>query len=395
MKYPYLEPHDTAAKTLLIRADLNVPFHENNITDITRIVRFLPTLHTYAHEHNKVVIMTHLGRPKGFDKKFSTQIIARKLKKLLARDIIFINGVCDDEVAAKIKDLPMGSIIVLENVRFYEEETKNNIDFAKKIARLGDIYMNDAFSCSHRAHASIEAIAHILPAYAGPLLMEEVTALEKALEKPHRPIAAIVGGAKVSTKINLLKSLSNKIDYLIIGGAMANNFLQLQGFSMGKSLVELEYLDVAKDISAWAEEKGCKIILPKDVAVAKSLAKNSAMRYVDCSDIADDEMALDIGPKSISMINDILENCQTLLWNGPLGAFEYEPFDVGTNDIAKHVSSLTKLEKICSIAGGGDTISALHHAGHYDDLSYVSTAGGAFLEWCEGKELPGVKILQI
>lgn len=392
---PSIEDVDVKGKIILIRADLNVPLNDlGQVTDATRIERFAPTVKSLAGKGAKAVIMTHLGRPKGeFNPAFSTLQIKSALEKSLGKEIKHISD-CVGEIAQKAtRELKEGDIAVLENVRFYEGETKNDQDFAKSLSESGDIFVNDAFSVSHRAHASTHGISQFLPSYAGPSLLAEVNALKSALEAPKRPVVAVVGGAKVSTKIAVLQNLGAKIDHLIIGGGMANTFLAAQGKDVGKSLCEHDLLEQAKEIMAECEKQGCKIHLPCDVVVAKEFAANAENTTVSVDDIPSDGMALDSGALSIKENMALLNECATILWNGPLGAFEIEPFGEATFALAKHAAQLTKQGKLISVAGGGDTVSALNMAEVSDDFTYISTAGGAFLEWLEGKELPGIAVL--
>jgi phosphoglycerate kinase len=385
---------DVRGKRVLVRADLNVPAEDGRVTDATRLERVVPGLLDLSKRGAKVIVLSHFGRPKGGPAPvFSLKPVADAMAKIAGRPIGFgtdcIGGAADAVVAA-MKD---GDIVVLENLRFHKGEEANEAGFASQLAARGDLFVGDAFSCAHRAHASTEAIAHILPSYAGPLLMEEINALRTALDNPRRPTVAVVGGAKVSTKIPVLTNLMAKVDKLIIGGGMANTFLQAQGHDVGKSLAEPDFNATARDIMAAAKSKGCEIILPVDAMVAAEFKAGAAATVVDIAACPADRMILDVGPKSIAHLIDVLRGCRTLLWNGPLGAFEISPFGAGTFALAKVAAELTEAGKLTSVAGGGDTVAALNMAGVTDRFTYVSTAGGAFLEWLEGRELPGIVAL--
>jgi phosphoglycerate kinase len=382
-------------KIVLLRADLNVPMQEGHVTDMTRITRLLPTLQELSRKKAKTVILSHFGRPKGKkDASFSLAPVCKELEKAHGAPVRFVEDCIGAAPEAAIRNMQSGDVILLENVRFYAEEEKDDAAFAKKIAALGDIYVNDAFSCAHRAHATTHGIARLLPAYAGRLMEAELAALNTALENPKRPVIAIVGGAKISTKIDLLNNLVSKIDTLVLGGGMANTFLSALGTPVGKSLCEREMKDQARAIMETAQKKNCKIVLPVDALVAKEFKTGTAHETKGIDNIADDDMMLDIGKNSVAIIADILRQAKTVLWNGPVGAFETAPFDSGTTALGKIVADLTQQKKLISVAGGGDTVAALAHAGTEEKMTYVSTAGGAFLEWLEGKELPGVKALQ-
>lgn len=381
-------------KTVLLRADLNVPMQDGKVTDATRITRLLPTLRELSGQGARTVILSHFGRPKGKDLALSLAPVGKELATRIGRDVPFVGDCIGDLPAAAIARMKDGDMILLENVRFYPEEEKNDIAFAKKIAALGDIYVNDAFSCAHRAHATTQGIATLLPAYAGRLMEEELNALALALEKPTPPVIAIVGGAKISTKIDLLGNLVKKMDTLALGGGMANTFLAAAGIAVGKSLCEKGMKDQALSIMQAAHDNGCKIVLPLDAVVAKELKVGAAGKNVTLDQIEGSDMILDIGTKTVQEITRILEKSGTVLWNGPVGAFETTPFDQSTLAIAQAIARLTHDKKIISIAGGGDTVAALAAAGVEDKMTYVSTAGGAFLEWLEGKTLPGVAALQ-
>ncbi|MDO9306552.1 MAG: phosphoglycerate kinase [Mesorhizobium sp.] len=376
---------EVKGKRVLVRVDLNVPVQDGEVSDATRIERVAPTILELSDKGAKVVLLAHFGRPKGApDPAQSLEPIARATATVLGRDVAFGSD-CVGEAAAKaVANLKDGGILLLENTRFHKGEEKNDPDFAKALAANGDLYVNDAFSAAHRAHASTEGIAKLLPAFAGRTMEEELSALEKGLGKPVRPVVAIVGGAKVSTKIDLLMNLVTKVDALVIGGGMANTFLAARGTDVGKSLCE-------HDLAATA---GCAIVLPVDGVIAREFKAGAANEVVDVAAVPADAMILDVGPKTIQAINDWIDRAATLVWNGPLGAFEIEPFDTATVTAAKHAAARTKAGKLVSVAGGGDTVAALNQAGVADDFTYVSTAGGAFLEWMEGKALPGVEALK-
>ena len=385
---------DVAGKRVLVRADLNVPMKEGKVTDTTRIDRTVPTLTQLADRGAKVIVMSHLGRPKGQKKpEFTLKPVAAALAAGLGRPVAFATDCIGPDAEAVVNAMNDGDIVMLENVRFYPEEEKNDQGFAEKLAALGDFLVSDAFSCSHRAHASVEALARILPSAAGRLMQAELEALEGALGDPQHPVAALVGGAKISTKMDVLGNLIPKVDQLIIGGAMANTFLHAKGVDVGKSLCEHDMADNARAIMALAEKGGCEIVLPTDAVVASAFAEGAASDTVSVDAVPADKMILDVGPDSIADLNSRLAGYKTLLWNGPLGAFEVSPFDTGTNAVAREAAKLTKAGQLLSVAGGGDTVAALAHAGAGVDFSYISTAGGAFLEWIEGKTLPGVAVL--
>ena len=381
-------------KTVLIRADLNIPMSNGKILDHTRVERLIPTINFLKSSGAKIVICSHLGRPKGkYNKDYTLKPLVKILSNILETNIHFSNSCVDQEALDIKKILKAGEILLLENVRFHEEETKNDLSFAKKLSEGCDIFVNDAFSCSHRAHASLHAITNFLPGYSGILLDQEMKALTSVLSSPIKPVAALVGGAKISTKINIIQYLITKMDYLIIGGAMANTFLVAQGLDVGKSLFEKESVSVAKSILNKSKKLNCEIILPIDVVVSKSFEARGNTKIVSSDMIPLDMMALDVGPKTIQKIGFIFHNIKTLLWNGPLGAFELEPFGEGTFSLAKTASSLTTSNKLVTVAGGGDTSSALNKAGVGDTFTYISSAGGAFLEWLEGIELPAISVL--
>ena len=381
-------------KTVFIRADLNIPILDGKILDQTRVERLIPTINFLKSSGAKIVICSHLGRPNGkYNKDCSLKPLVEILSKVLKTNIRFSNSCVGQEVLDIKTSLQVSEILLLENVRFYEEEIKNNLSFAKELSKGCDMFVNDAFSCSHRAHASLHAITNFLPTYSGILLDEEIKALTSVLSSPVKPVAALVGGSKVSTKINIIEYLITKMDYLIIGGAMANTFLVAEGLNVGNSLFEKNSVNVAKSILNKSKKLNCEIILPIDVMVSKTFQANQNAKIVSSDEIPEDMMALDVGPKTIKKISFVFENIKTLLWNGPLGAFELEPFGEGTFSLAKIASNLTISKKLITIAGGGDTSSALNKAGVSDKFTYISSAGGAFLEWLEGIELPAISVL--
>jgi phosphoglycerate kinase len=390
-----LDQLDVAGKRVLVRADLNVPVKDGRVTDATRIERLAPTLEAIIERGGKPVVMSHFGRPKGPDPSQSLRPLVAPLSRAVGGHPVRFAPDCVGAHAERVVNaLQPGEIALLENLRFHPEEEKNDFGFAKQLAALGDAYVNDAFSAAHRAHASIEALAHLLPAAAGKNMQAELEALGAALENPERPLIALVGGAKVSTKLDLLRFITAKVDRLAIGGAMANTFLFAQGQPVGRSLCEAELADTARAILAGAKERGCEIILPEDAVTAEKLEPGVVTRTVGINAVPATAMILDIGPHSVARIAAALEASKTLVWNGPVGAFETPPFDRGTIAVAREVAELTRAGRLMSVAGGGDTVAALAAAGVTDHLSYVSTAGGAFLEWLEGRELPGVKALE-
>ena len=393
--YKTLDQLDVAGKRVLVRVDLNVPMQDGVVSDATRIERLVPTIDALTKAGGRVVLLSHFGRPKGKPTPEASlgQLVAPLSAALGGRKIAFAEDCIGPAAEKVVAALGNGEVALLENLRFHPGEEINDPNFASALAKLGDLYVNDAFSAAHRAHASTEALAHLLPKAAGLLMQAELEALSAALEKPERPVAAIVGGSKVSTKLDLLNSLVAKVDLLIIGGAMANTMLLAQGVEVGKSLVERDMLDTAKAIFGAAEKAGCAIVLPEDAVVAAKLAVGQETRIVPIGEVPADLMVLDAGPKTVATIAAKLATAKTLVWNGPVGAFEFPPFDAGTNAIAQEVARLVEAKKLLAVAGGGDTVSAMSHAGVIDKLSYVSTAGGAFLEWLEGRELPGVKAL--
>ena len=385
---------DIAGKRVLVRVDLNVPVKDGKVTDLTRIERVAPTILELSGKGAKVILLAHFGRPKGEAvPDMSLGLIAPAVEEVLDARVHFAADCIGDTAAAAIADMQDGDILLLENTRFHKGEEKNTPDFTAALAANGDIYVNDAFSAAHRAHASTEGLAHLLPAYAGRTMQAELEALEKGLGNPARPVVAIVGGAKVSTKIDLLMNLVKRVDALVIGGGMANTFLAARGTDVGKSLCEHDLADTAKKIMIEAASSGCAIVLPEDGVVAREFKAGADNETVPVGAIPADAMMLDVGPKSVAAVNDWISRAETLVWNGPLGAFEIAPFDTATVSAAKHAAAETKAGKLVSVAGGGDTVAALNHAGVADDFTYVSTAGGAFLEWMEGKPLPGVDIL--
>jgi phosphoglycerate kinase len=382
-------------KTALVRVDLNVPMQDGRVTDTERLERLMPTLQDLSKAGAKTVLLAHFGRPKnGPEPQSSLRPVVAVLQQMWRQPIAFADDCVGFKAESAIKALAPGQILVLENTRFHKGEEANDPAFIKELAKLGDFYVNDAFSCAHRAHASTEGLAHVLPSAAGRLMQAELEALNKALANPVRPVAALVGGSKISTKLDLLNNLVTKVDVLVLGGGMANTFLAAQGVNVGKSLCESDMLDTARTISATAKTYGCTIVLPQDAVVAEGLKAGIATETVSVNAIPANKMMLDIGPVSIKAITEKLATCKTVVWNGPMGAFEFKPFDNGTNLVAAAVADLTKKGTILSVAGGGDTVSAMANAGVSTYLSYLSTAGGAFLEWLEGKELPGVAALR-
>jgi phosphoglycerate kinase len=394
-RFRTLDDIDVRGKRVLLRADLNVPVKDGVVTDATRIERLAPTIEALIAKNARVVVMSHFGRPEGRpDPAFSLRPLIAPLERAIGgRHIAFATDCIGEEAKRVVAALGPGQVALLENLRFHKGEEANSPDFARALAELGDVYVDDAFSAAHRAHASIAALAHLLPAAAGKLMEAELSALSAALESPTRPVLALVGGAKVSTKLDLLSFLISKVDFLVIGGAMANTLLFAEGKEIGRSLCEREMVENARRILALASERNCRVILPEDAVVAAALTPGVASRVVPISAVPDEMMILDLGPQSVDRIAARLEAARTLVWNGPLGAFETPPFDRATAAIAKKVGELTRAGKLLSVAGGGDTVAALAAAGVTDELSYVSTAGGAFLEWLEGRELPGVAAL--
>ncbi|OHC95811.1 MAG: phosphoglycerate kinase [Sphingomonadales bacterium RIFCSPLOWO2_12_FULL_63_15] len=386
---------DISGKAVLVREDLNVPMHEGSVSDDTRLRSAMPTVLELADRGAKVLILAHFGRPKGQkNPEFSLSKITRPLSQVLGREVQFIPDCAGQAAIDGIAVMRPGDIAILENTRFHAGEESNDPVLAEAMAAIADMYVNDAFSAAHRAHVSTEGIAHKLPAFAGRAMERELDALQVALGTPVKPVAAVVGGAKVSTKLDVLNHLVTKVDHLIIGGGMANTFLHARGVDVGKSLCEKDLADTAEAIFDKAEAAGCTIHLPYDVVVAKEFAANPpSVRTCNVHEVAEDEMILDVGPAAVEALADVLKNCRTLVWNGPLGAFEIAPFDTATVALARTAAALTKEGQLTSVAGGGDTVAALNHAGAAADFTFVSTAGGAFLEWMEGKDLPGVKAL--
>lgn len=385
---------DVTGKRVLMRADLNVPVRDGAVSDATRIERIVPTIRELTGKGAVVVLLSHFGRPKGErNLEFSLKAVAPAVAEESGLDVAFAEDCVGDAASAVVEAAKPGSVVLLENTRFHSGETDNDGAFADQLAALGDAYVNDAFSAAHRAHASTEAIAKRLPAYAGRAMEAELTALEGALAKPEKPVVAIVGGAKISTKLDLLGNLVSRVDYLVIGGGMANTFLAAQGIDVKKSLCEHDLGDTAREILTKAEAAGCQVLLPRDVVVAEEFKAMASCKTVPATEVPDGHMILDVGSDTIADLAARFEAAKTVVWNGPLGAFEIAPFDNGTNAAARHVAMLTKMGELNSVAGGGDTVAALNNAGAADDFSYVSTAGGAFLEWLEGKTLPGVDAL--
>jgi phosphoglycerate kinase len=388
---------DLTGKVALVRVDLNLPMQDGSVTDDTRVRAAAPTILELSAKGAKVLLLAHFGRPKG--ERVSTMSVSMTIdavQAVLGKEVMFVPEIAGPVVAQSVGILRPGDIALLENTRFWKGEEKNDPELAKAIAANGDIYVNDAFSAAHRAHASTEGLAHLLPAYAGRSMEAELKALDAALGTPVRPVAAVVGGAKVSSKLDVLTHLVTQVDHLIIGGGMANTFLAARGVNVGKSLCEHELAATCEQILDAADKSGCTVHLPYDVAVAKEFAANPAsLRTCNVHEVAADEMILDVGPQAVEALADVLKTCRTLVWNGPLGAFEIEPFDAATVALARSAAALSKEGVLTSVAGGGDTVAALNHAGVADDFTYISTAGGAFLEWMEGKEMPGVKALEL
>jgi len=390
-----LDHVDVKGKCVLMRVDLNVPVENGVVSDSTRIERVAPAITEIADKGGKVILLSHFGRPKGRDPKQSLKPVAAEVSRIIKRPVKFADD-CIGEIAEQaVAAMKPGDILCLENTRFHAGEEKNDPAFVSALAKLGDIWVNDAFSAAHRAHASTEGLGHKLPAYAGHTMQAELEALANALENPQRPLSAIVGGAKVSTKLDLLGNLLDKVNALIIGGAMANTFLLAQGKNVGKSLAEPDLVPTAREIMHKAKSEKREIILPVDVVTAPKLEANASSRVLDADKVGGTDMILDIGPRSIEQVVSVLARAKTLVWNGPFGAFEVEPFDNGTIEVAEAAAELTEAGKLVSVAGGGDTVAALNVAGVADRLTYVSAAGGAFLEWLEGKRLPGVEVLRI
>ncbi|KXV78050.1 phosphoglycerate kinase [Acetobacter cerevisiae] len=389
-----LDKLDPKGKRILLRADLNVPMQDGKISDMTRIERIVPTIQELADKGGRVIVLSHFDRPKGkVVPGLSLEPMAEALATALGKPVSFMHDCIGPQAETAARSLKDGEVLLLENTRFYPGEEANAPDLAAELARLGDVYVNDAFSAAHRAHASTAGVAEHLPAYAGRLMEAELSALDAALENPEHPVGAIVGGAKVSTKLALLENMLERVDVLVVGGAMANTFLAAKGLSVGKSLKEEEMLDTARQIIAKAKEKNCDLVLPVDVVLSEDFMAGAPTLVAPVTEIPDGWMALDVGPETVALLKAKLAGLKTLVWNGPLGVFELPPFDEGTNAVAQEAARLTKAGSLKTIAGGGDTVSALRHAGVLHDMTYVSTAGGAFLEWLEGKVLPGLTAL--
>ena len=395
MSWKTLDDMSLSGKTVMTRVDINVPLENGVVTDDTRIQRVLPTIRDILAAGGKPVLMAHFGRPGGKPAaEFSLGQLREAVETALGSPVVFCEETIGDKAASAIAALPEGSTLLLENTRFHDGETKNDADFAAALAALGDIYCNDAFSTAHRAHASTEGIARLLPACAGRLMQDELSALENALSKPEHPVVAVVGGAKVSTKLDLLGNLIPKVDQIVIGGGMANTFLAAQGIDVGKSLCEHDLADTAREIMTRAEAANCELVLPVDVVVAWEFSANAKSKTVANNACPADAMILDAGPQSVEEVGKIFSAAKTLVWNGPLGAFEIEPFNMATDAAALKAAELTRSGSLRSVAGGGDTVAALNNSGAAKDFTYISTAGGAFLEWLEGKTLPGVAALE-
>ena len=389
-----IDDFDVENKTVLLRADLNVPVKDGQVSDNQRLVRLLPTLRDLSIRRAKIVILSHFGRPKGQEPDLSLRVVAQALEALWMEQVAFADDCIGPTAEAAIAKLEAGQVLVLENTRFHAGEKANDPAFIKALASMGDLYINDAFSTAHRGEASTEGLTHYLPSGAGRLMQEELNALTSALTTPDRPLAAVVGGSNISTKLDLLNNLINKVDVLVLGGGMANTFLAAKGVAIGKSLSEPDMYDTARQIMAKAEARGCTIMLPQDVVVATTLKAGIETKIVSVHAVPEDMMILDLGPEAAQEIIGKIGTCKTLVWNGPLGAFEFKPFDNATNTVAAGVAELTKRGKLMSVAGGGDTVAAMANAGVTGSVSYLSTAGGAFLEWLEGKELPAVVALR-
>jgi phosphoglycerate kinase len=389
-----LDQADVKGKRVLVRVDLNVPMADGRVADDTRIRAVAPTITEIAGKGGKVILLAHFGRPKGGpEAAFSLRQVVPALVAVLGRPVAFAEDCIGDKAEAAVAAMKDGDVLLLENTRFHKAEEKNEAEFVAALAKLGDLYVNDAFSAAHRAHASTEGLAHRLPAYAGRSMQREIEAIESALANPKRPVVAVIGGAKVSSKIDVLENLAGKVDALVVGGGMANTFLLAKGIAVGKSLAEPDLVDTARKIMAAAEKAGSVIVLPTDVVVAKEFKAGTEATVVSVDAVPADQMILDIGPKSVEAVNAWIDKAATLVWNGPLGAFEVPPFDKATVSAARHAAS--RKGKVLSVAGGGETVSALHQAGAAEGFSFISTAGGAFLEWLEGKALPGVEVLRV
>ena len=388
---------DVTGKVALVRVDFNLPMKDGAVTEDSRVRAAAPTILELSAKGAKVLLLAHFGRPKGArDASQSLSLVMGAVERVLGKEVMFVPEIAGDIVKQSIGILGNGDIALLENTRFWPGEEKNDPELVKAIAANADFYVNDAFSAAHRAHATTEGLAHVLPAYAGRSMQAELEALGKALDNPQKPVAAVVGGAKVSSKLDVLQHLVTKVDHLIIGGGMANTFLAARGVAVGKSLCEHDLADTANAILDAADAASCTVHLPYEVVVSQEFAANPpSMRTCNVHEVADNEMILDCGPASVESLGDVLKTCRTLVWNGPLGAFETPPFDAATVALARMAAALTREGSLVSVAGGGDTVAALHHAGVAQDFTYISTAGGAFLEWMEGRELPGVKALEI
>ncbi len=391
-----LDDVDVKGRRVLVRVDLNVPMADGKVSDDTRIRAVAPTITEISRKGGKAILLAHFGRPKdGPDPKFSLKQIVPAIVAILGRPVAFAEDCIGPKAEAAVAAMQDGGVLLLENTRFYKGEEKNDPEFVKALAKLGDIYVDDAFSTAHRAHATTEGLAHVLPAYAGRSMQAEIEALESALGSPKRPVVAIVGGAKVSSKIDVLEHLVAQVDALVIGGGMANTFLLAKGMNIGKSLAEPDLIETAQRIVAAADKAGCTIVLPYDVVVASELKQGAEAKTVPADAVPADKMILDLGPRSVAAVNNWIDKAATLVWNGPLGAFEVKPFDKATVEAARHAVERTKKGGLLSVAGGGETVAALKQAGAADGFSFVSTAGGAFLEWLEGKALPGVQVLRV
>ena len=395
MQWKTLHDFDVSNKRVLLRVDINVPLENGQVRDATRIEKIVPTVRHIVENGGKPILLAHFGRPKGdFRRDLSLQHLHGALEHAFGYDVVFVANCIGPAAETACELLKAGKVLLLENTRFHPEEEQNDLDFAQKIAALGDIYCNDAFSAAHRAHASTEGVARYLPSCAGLLMAAELQALEQALGSPERPVTAVVGGAKVSTKLELLGNLISKVDHLVIGGGMANTFLAAQGHDVGASLAEHDMMQTALKILSKASDVGCEIILPSDIVIAKEFKAHAPSENVDADQCPSDGMILDAGPRSIEKIIKVFQRSRTVIWNGPLGAFELAPFDAATNAAALEVANLSAAQKLVSVAGGGDTVAALNAAGAAEGFTYISTAGGAFLEWMEGKDLPGVEVLK-
>ena len=395
MQWKTLHDFDVSNKRVLLRVDINVPLENGQVRDATRIEKIVPTVRHIVEKGGKPILLAHFGRPKGdFRCDLSLQHLHGALEQACGYDVVFVANCIGPAAETACELLKAGKVLLLENTRFHPEEEQNDLDFAQKIAALGDIYCNDAFSAAHRAHASTEGVARYLPSCAGLLMAAELQALEQALGSPERPVTAVVGGAKVSTKLELLGNLISKVDHLVIGGGMANTFLAAQGHDVGASLAEHDMTQTALKILSKASDVGCEIILPSDIVIAKEFKAHAPSENVDADQCPSDGMILDAGPRSIEKIIKVFQRSRTVIWNGPLGAFELAPFDAATNAAALEVANLSAAQKLVSVAGGGDTVAALNAAGAAEGFTYISTAGGAFLEWMEGKDLPGVEVLK-